>query len=497
MLHFNIRKALIFILAGIVLVCAGLAAYVYFHVVHYKSDEARKSDLERINNEGCDEIILSMLPSDNINAEQIEYFLDISAVKAEHTFSNLYDIRDFLETVNVQADSIFLALDPVSISSDFGFHASLYGWVYNHTLLSEIRSNPDTDYEILLSNYSLDYWKTLSDSELENSLSAYRDFVNIFFGEPNVKIYFLGAEEWLIANPDNYENLLSCNQSVTDTIVALILQNSKYILSPDVMESRFDVIRNLTRSISSEPLLSEYDMSVTTDLSDTDIIFFGDSVIGNFTDSTSIPGVISALSGAHVYNLGLGGTTATYNSGEGSFDLVKITEAFLDGDASAFSSDQQPKYGIEEYLSDHSDGTSRSTCFIISYGLNDYFAGMPVDVPYGENESTCYTGAFRTACEKLRAAYPDCRIILMTPTFCSYYKNGRIPQGKGGGSLTDYVSAVKAAAAQLDVECIDNYSDLGINKDNYASYLSDGCHPNETGRYIMSIKILRYLGSQF
>jgi lysophospholipase L1-like esterase len=481
---------MIFILAGIVLVCAGFAVFFYFRVVHYKSDAARKSDIESINNTDSDVMVLSMFPDDNISAEKIEFFRGVSAIKAEHTFGNLYDICDFLEAVKVPADSIFLALDPVSISSDFGFHASLYGRVYNSTLLSEIRSNPDTEYKILLSYYSLDYWKALSDSEIEKSLSAYRDFVNIFYGEPNVTIYFFGAEEWLIANPGNYENILTCNQSVTDNIIALILKNDEYVLSPENMEAHFELIGNMAQNTSSESLLSEYDMSVTIDLSDMDIIFFGDSVIGNFTDSSSIPGVVSGLSKAHVYNLGLGGTTATYNTAEGSFDLVKIIDAFLDGDTTAFSDEQQPKYGIEEYFSEHSDGTRRNTCFIINYGLNDYFAGMPVDIPYAENESTCYRGAFITACEKLRSAFPDCRIILMTPTFCSYYKNGTLPQSESGGSLSDYADAVKAVAAELDVDYMDNYSDLGINKDNYPSYLSDGCHPNEKGRYVIGIKIL-------
>jgi lysophospholipase L1-like esterase len=93
----------------------------------------------------------------------------------------------------------------------------------------------------------------------------------------------------------------------------------------------------------------------------------------------------------------------------------------------------------------------------------------------------------------LTEAYPDCRIILTTPTFCSYYEDGSEMQSEQGGKLADYVNAVIQTASELGVECMDNYSKLGIEASNYTDYLSDGCHPNEAGRYLIGIKILMYL----
>lgn len=466
--------------------------YFYIHTIHYSTEEIRRSDIERINSAAPECILLSMLPTENFSADDFEYYRGISTVKASHRFENLYDIKDFLTGIDSYPSDIYLVFDPAAISSLYGFHASLYGKAYNDTMISAIREHSDTTYEILLPYYSLEYWKSLSCTERENVITAYCDFVNVFFPEPNVTIYFAGAEEWLIANPDNYESEISCNEAVTRKIVAFTFSNPSYILTPEIMEDKFSLIRNLVDNISSVPLLSEYDMTGSMDLSNMDIVFFGDSVIGNFTDSTSIPGVIAGLSSARVYNLGVGGTTATCKEDPNALNLGTIVEAFLTGDSSRFSDDQQAKFGIEEYSADHADGAVRPTCFIINYGLNDYFAGMPIDTPYAGNESSCYKGAFRSAASHLREAYPDCRIIIMTPTYCSYHNGGTVPQSPNGGALIDYVNAIFSVADEMNVEYIDNYNGLGFDRHNYETYLSDGCHPNELGRYVIGRHILQH-----
>lgn len=482
----------------ITLIAAGCISILYFyiHTTHYTSDDLRRFDIGQINSAEPECLLLSMLPTESFSAEDFEYYRGISTIKASHRFENLYDIRDFLSEIDSCPSYVYIAIDPIAINSLYGFHASLYGRAYSDTLLPVIREHTDSAYEILLPYYSLEYWKTLSDAEKDNAIAAYRDFMNIFYSEPNVTIYFAGAEEWLIANPGSYESEISCNEAVTRKIVAFTFSNPSYILTPENMEDKFSIIRNMTDDISSVTLLSEYDLTFDTDLSDMDIVFFGDSVIGNFTDSTSIPGVVSGLSGANVYNLGVGGTTATFNEAPDALELGTIVEAFLNRDSSRFSDDQQAKYGIEEYAADHADGTVRPTCFIISYGLNDYFAGMPIDIPWADGEVTCYTGAFRSAAAHLREAYPDCRIILMTPTYCSYYNDGTVPQSPDGGTLIDYVNAVCSVADEINIEYIDNYKELGIDRSNYETYLSDGCHPNELGRYVIGRHILQHFNGE-
>lgn len=474
------------------IVCAGLVSFaavcvifsilLYFRIVHYTSDEPRAFDLARVDEQGAECLILSMLPPEPFSAEEFSYFRGLNTVKADHRFENLYDIRDFLSDIEADPAVVYLVADPVSISSRYGFHASLYGRAYRETLLSKVRERREATFEILLSYYPLRYWESLSERRREDAISAYRDFVNVFGGEPNVKIFFFGAEEWLIANPGNYETENSCNEAVTRTLAAFTIRDDAYVLTRENMEGKFSLIQLLAKQEQG-----------TAALRDMDIVFFGDSVIGNYTDSTSIPGVVAGLSGARTYNLGVGGTAATFLGEEGELSLHAMMDAFLAGDASQMDGGLQAKRAIEEYVSDHADGRRGGTCFILNFGLNDYFTGMSIDVPMTEDPRSCYAGALRFCISRLKEAYPGCRIILATPTYSVEFGGGTKIQSPKGGVLGDYADAVLAVAEETGVEAIDNFSGLGINADNVWTYISDGTHPNELGRYVIGRRIVEYL----
>ncbi len=469
------------------LLALSAAALFYFRILYYTKDAQRASDLARINEEKPEGIMLSMMPTESYNAEDMGHFLGITAIKAEHRVENLYDIRDFLNALEESPDVVYLALDPVFIASRYGYHASFYERAYADTLLSAVRENADTSYRILLSYYSLAYWKTLSDKEREDAISAYRDFVNIFQAEPNVAVHFMGAEEWLIANPDNYETKNSCNEPVTRYLIAITIASNNYKLNPENMEEKFSMIRTMAEGKSTDPLLAYCEPSAYPDLSDTDIVFFGDSVIGNFRGSSSIPGVVAGLSGAKTYNLGIGGTTATYRGGAGDVSLLGVVEAFLNQNSSLFQGDYEQ--GAQDmkafYDSRAGEGKSRDTYFIISFGLNDYFNGLPVDVPASDDERFCYAGALRAAVVRLREGYPESRIILMTPNYSAEFHGGMDINAPGGGQLSEYADAVFRVAAEMDAEVIDNFGGVGINADNMGAYITDGTHPNERGRYVI------------
>lgn len=487
------RPYLIIILAVAVSIPA---LYFYFRTVYYTADETRASDIAQVNAEAPECLLLSMLPTEHFSAEDFEYFRGISTVKASHRFENLYDIRDFFDALEVRPDHVYLVLDSASIGSRYGFHASLYGRAYQDTLLPVVRENTDTSYEILLPYYSLEYWKKLSEREREDMISSYRDFVNIFCGEPNIMFYFLGAEEWLIANPENYETESACNEAVTGTIVAFTIRDDTYRLTAENMEDRFGTLRQLAGNKSPEPLLAGYDLALSADLADMDIVFFGDSVIGNFTDSTSIPGVVAGLSGAAVYNFGVGGTTAAYGGDPEEMSLLPVVEAFLSGDVSMLSDEQHVKRDIGDYISGRAEGEARSTCFILNFGLNDYFTGVPVYASASEDAEACYTGALRSAVTLLEEAYPGCRIILMTPNYSAEFHGGTDVQSPAGGTLSDYADAVWDVAEEKNVEVIDNFKESGIDGSNVWTYISDGTHPNELGRYIIGRRIVRHLKKQ-
>lgn len=95
------------------------------------------------------------------------------------------------------------------------------------------------------------------------------------------------------------------------------------------------------------------------DLSDYDLVFFGDSVMGNYKDFASIPGVIGALTGAKVHNLAVGGSSATRSNGENA-SFNEVVENLLSTSSLSLPDDDK-------------------LCFVINYGLNDYFEGYPLE----------------------------------------------------------------------------------------------------------------------
>jgi len=489
------RKTLrifILILAVMILMACGGLLYFYLRTMHYSNDAQRREDLARADAEAPDCLVLSMVQPEYYPAEDFAYYRGVSTVGAAHTFANLYDIKYFLETTTASPSSVYLVLDPDKIASLYGYHASLYGKAYRDTLMEIAQSDTSVTYELLLTVPSLDYWESLSDAELEEYLASYRNLVNVFATEPNVRMYFPGAEEWLIANPGNYESARVWNESVSQTILAFTFRDDALVLTTENMEERLKAIRTLAGGTTTEPLLANDTFEIATDLSDIDIVFFGDSVIGNFNDSTSIPGVVAGFTGAHTYNLGLGGSSAVSSADSDFPNLVTMVELFLAGDSSALTDYPQVSEELGNYSTDHSGAAERTTYFVINYGLNDYFGGSLIDTPQTDDPASCYTGGLRTAISLLRENYPDCRILLMTPNFCSYYSNGTNPQSDAGGTLEDYADAVMQVGEELGVEVIDNYH-LGINAKNHDTYLNDGCHPNELGRYIIGRHIVSAL----
>lgn len=488
------------IIVLIITLFCGLLLFWYFRTIHYHSDQIRKNDIAALTIGEYDCLLLSMYPTEAFDSEDFVYYRGLSTLKANHRFETISDISDYLHTAldtEQQFTNIYIGLDASAISAQYNFHTSLYYKEYQKKLLSIISANPQITFEFLLPYYSLNYWNTLSDGRQREFITAYQNFINIFSGQPNVTIYFLGYEEWLICNPGNYDAFNSCSPDITSFLLALTFRDDHYKLTPDNMEQHFAALESLMANHSHQadaPEGGKENLS-SPDLSNYDIIFFGDSVIGNYTNSLSIPGVIQGLSGAHTFNMGNGGTCATMGQDSSTINLNTIVDAFLAGDKEAFDPSTQPYIGLQaylEYTASKNISEDTRTCFVINYGLNDFFSGQAIS---SENPFDVYTykGSLRAAVTKLQKAYPDSMIILMTPNFCSYFDNGMQPQSEKGGQLTDYVNAILELSEELGLCCVDNYNNLGINATNHAEYLLDGCHPNELERYRIGQHILQVL----
>lgn len=464
-----------FLLAGIIIGLCILTAILLVCLF----PKNKRADLKRLSTECYDSVFLSMYPIDNFYEEDFTYWRGMTLVKADYNLPSFSSLKTYLNVIGKSGNTIstiYLGVLPEKL--DPGKLAGL------------LQSYPGVHFEIILPNPSMDDWLALSEEQCERTLSAYEDFINTLLPYGNMSLYFFGASEWLIANPANYGEGLLTSEDTSLTIMLNSDRDHAYLLTEENSRKTLEQLSSLIDSYRLTP--PSY-----PDASHMSIVFLGDSVIGNYTGPTSIPGVVEGLTHAQVFNLGNGGGSATKYAEE-DCSLLDIVNTIIYKDMSYVTLDlEKPAgYHLNAELNNYFKADLQDElCFVISYGLNDYFCGALIasDDPY---DPQTYAGSIRTSVEALKQAYPDARIILMTPNFTSYFGNGTDYRGDATHTLEDYVDTVISLADELQVELLDNYHDLGINAKNHGTYLLDGCHPNETGRFMIGSRIARKLAEQ-
>ncbi len=438
--------------------------------------KAQREDYRIIASRTYDAAFLSMYPTHSYSEEDFQYYLGLNVFRASYCIPGLSVMEEYLEKIAASGNAVstvYLGIRP------------------DKTELSDLHAltarYPSVNFEIILSYPSLDYWTGLSERAYRRVLSDYAAFLSGTLDIPNAHLFFLGHLEWLVANPGCYEDMWTVNKSIAKTILLESTILGEHFVTGENADSFYAALEALTRQARTAP-------EHFPDLSDYKFIFFGDSVIGNYTDSASIPGVVFGLSGAAVYNCGYGGNSAARSSKFPIF-LPGIADAFVRGDLSVLPGQEQVCQGVSSYLQDNPGGvSSESMVFVINYGLNDYFDGHAVDSESDPLDTATYSGALRTAVVTLRTAFPNARIILCTPSYCHYYQDGTDPHGEGGYVLADYVDAVLSLSEELQTDVLDTYHDLGAEAGNWEKYLSpDQVHPNASYRYLIGKALIRLI----
>lgn len=238
------------------------------------------------------------------------------------------------------------------------------------------------------------------------------------------------------------------------------------------------------------------------------IVAFGDSVFALIRDETAVPAQLQALTGKSVYNAALGGTCAARRDedrrldyAKGSLSLVGLAKAVWAGDFGVQQSARIREHNTE-YFPEVIDGLetvdfSQVETVLIQHGINDYHAGTLIDDPQDPCDEYTFLGAIRGSVYALRRANPEMNIILLTPTYSWYLNSGQTCEEAdwGGGFLEDYVNAEIDVAQELDVEVLDLYHDFYPHEkwEDWGVYTSDGVHPNDAGREMMTKRIAEAL----
>lgn len=238
------------------------------------------------------------------------------------------------------------------------------------------------------------------------------------------------------------------------------------------------------------------------------VVILGDSIPAVCRDETSIAAQLSEYLDRPVFNGALGGTCMSRMDLDNRLSYTKDSLSIA-GLAKAIAAQDfgvQQATRIRESATDYFADTidemetinfGTVDILLIETGVNDYHGGArlyPSENPYDEYT---FLGALRSSVTGLQKAYPDMRIILVTPTYSWYTVTELTCEelNQGYGIMEDFVNAELQAAKELGVESIDLYHDFYPHEkwEDWEVYTFDGLHPNEEGRTLIARKIADYL----
>ena len=346
-------------------------------------------------------------------------------------------------------------------------------------LCNFLKDNADITFELILPFQDINYWNSYTQTEIEAELQSSEKLAMICSSYANVNVHYVGDKGWLIGKGTDQEGDM-VNETF-DNIKKLLdkVDGNKYVVTTDVIQTENQLILDEINRSSNQ---------LNEKMREWDIVFWGDSIIGLDHTNTSVPNVVSRLTGASTYNMGIGG--ASLASGNDMWcgfnemiDLLlkkKMVDNFVN--CKEFISE------VQRFNEQH----DKNLCFVINFGINDYINGAMIDDKENQYNVESYMGALRVAIEKLQEEFPNAEFIVMTPTYINSYLEGEEQNAISGCILQEYREAVKVIAEEYDIYCKDNYEDLSIDGSNYWKYYLDDIHLNGNGRFIFAESFIDY-----
>lgn len=464
-------KKYLFVIAAVVVVAA-VAVCVRF----LDARRARQADLRYLQQTEYDSVFFSMVPyknmeEDAIGADLFSHYFAWNTATVPKYFRNADDLNEYLETALNSGNTVNLA----------GLELIPFKPGRFEGLGELIGAHPETTFHIILAAPSMGYWTSQSEKSEQKQRASYQKLAEELLQYSNVELCFAGTEDWLVMNPGNYSAPLVAKKDITEH-VALLTWSNQYRLTVDNYAAVFAELEEKIRLARTAP--------APTDLTDWCLVFFGDSIIGNYTDSTSIPNMTASLSGCEAYNLGIGGTSACVE-GSDPYPFPVIVEKFCGQETITLPEKVICPQEMAAYYEREHNG--KQMCFVVNYGLNDYFGGVLIENPEDPFDLDTYTGALRSGIRDLRAAFPESVIVLAAPGYVDLFSQGQGIQSDVGGVLTDYVEAAGRVAQETNAIFMNNYYDLGVDASNSAVYLVDRCHLGDNGRFLYAQALIRLI----
>ncbi|MBE5825011.1 MAG: SGNH/GDSL hydrolase family protein [Butyrivibrio sp.] len=282
-----------------------------------------------------------------------------------------------------------------------------------------------------------------------------------------------------------------------------------------VIENLFEpLLEEISSSAESSTIVKEEPAEETAgeetaeEVDKVEMVFFGDSQFANGrSDGSSIADMIATrVPNSVVYNLGIGGSTASLEASTNLTTPDKVTSNCFVGMAYALAGEADRNTILadnHEVLNTmNSIVPSKVDYYFIEYGANDFFSNVRLDIDlHDPDQIHTYYGALKAGVEKLKAISPQATIFIVSP-FYSIYKS---PEGSyigdsyivsnGIGTLADYAKKSQNVAEDTQVIAIDTmfrtHTDLYL--DTSDQYLMDGVHLTLKGRQIFGRVFAHYV----
>lgn len=475
-------KRKVFLPVAVIILLILILSGKYIYSIYFGNASCR-NDLKRFSQGSYDSILLSMHSSSGYTPENFMTYGAHNILISSCEIQTADELQRYMET-SFSSDNaignVYLMLDPHMIWNSCGQNETQWDEALQKSLFSFASEYSETKFSIMLPYPSLSYWLNMDEASLNEILDVYHSFIEEAYNYTNILTFYMGFENWLLINPDNYVSDFDVNDIIAKKIYLTCFCDKVNQITPINDQILFDMLREQVAAERTSP-------TAYPDLSDCCLVFFGDSIMAYGEGTVTTPGYITGFSRASTYNYAVGGTTASAVRTD-TDDFPNILPRFL----AKYCTQEN---GIYSFSPEGKDMSGKKLYFLFTYGANDYFNGIAIENPEDPYDISTYKGSLRTCLGKLMADFPDAEFILMAPGFTSYYSNGTERNSDVGGALTDYVDAAVSISEELDIHCIDNYHDLGINESNVSDYTADGCHPNEKLRILMAEKIINYIDS--
>ncbi len=460
-----------------------------------KADTTRVDDLERqigqgVTDEQLKNAVQAKVDDGTINSIQVgKDGVDTINLRNE---SVTVEKTDFAEKVEVGTSDVILN-DLFTITGQLS--------VSNGVLKTGVTTSKATDF-IDISNVKYLFRYVLDGS----SSGKFKDFEICFYTKEEV--FVSGMSRNTDYTVEKYGDKFGCYYPIPHNVEKVRLSCSEAnciggsgnLYTYLKVESVYDT--KLSGRYYENYIEEKINNSPNKPLQGKEIALVGDSIFGNFRDETGIPSIVGKITGAKVYNLGLGGTRMSGRNDSNSqaqywdkFSFCRIVDYIETGDFSPMRnalpnmSSALPYFGEVITMYENMNWLKISI-LVIEYATNDATGGNVIYDSENPNNLYAFNNAYRYSIEKLLTLYPHLRIIIVTPAwrFWNDSEGNYIYDSDthviAGQKLTDFVRCDEEIAENYHIGLINSYKLLGANKFTRLQYFNptDGTHHNENGR---------------